>query len=197
MVVRLGTCRLHSTPASLLERVCRQGDPEAWGRFVKLYTPLIFYWARRCGLQQEDAADLTQDVFANLVEKLPEFTYDRRQNFRSWLRTVTLNLWRDRAKRVATRPLPGDADRLEELPAPDQIPAQEEAEYRQQIVSRALALLKGDFQAATWQAFWEHGVLGRPADDVARDMQMSLAAVYGARFRVLNRLRQELDGLLE
>jgi len=88
---------MHSTSPSLLERVRQRSDGEAWGRFVALYTPLLFFWARKCGLQEEDAADLTQEVFAALVEKLPAFTYDPHRSFRSWLRTVTLNLWRDRA----------------------------------------------------------------------------------------------------
>jgi len=97
-----------NTPVSLLERICQKSDQDAWSRFVALYTPLIFYWGRRCGLQAEDASDLTQDVLATLFQKLPEFTYDHHKSFRAWLRTVTLNHWRDRARRPATRPLPGD-----------------------------------------------------------------------------------------
>ena len=65
-----------------------QRDP---ARFVELYTPLLYYWARRVGLRRQDAADLVQDVFTLLVRKLPEFTYDRNKRFRAWLRTVTLN----------------------------------------------------------------------------------------------------------
>jgi RNA polymerase sigma-70 factor (ECF subfamily) len=188
---------MNTTPASLLERVCRQGDQDAWARFVTLYTPLIFYWGRRCGLQAEDAADLTQDVFATLVQKLPEFNYNHQKSFRSWLRTVTLNHWRDRQKRPGIRALPGDDAQLAELAAPDNISVLEEDEYRQHLVGRALGLLKGDFQPATWQAFWEHGVLGRPAAEVAAELGLTVATVYGARFRVLNRLRRELAGLLD
>ena len=44
------------TPASLLERLRRPADPEAWARFVALYTPLLYRWARRAGLQEADAA---------------------------------------------------------------------------------------------------------------------------------------------
>ena len=93
------------TSLSLLERVCKRWDQQAWGRFVQLYSPLIFSWGWRCGLQPADAADLTQDVFTTLFQKLPEFTYDRHKSFRAWLRTVTLNHWRDRQRRIATRTL--------------------------------------------------------------------------------------------
>jgi RNA polymerase sigma-70 factor (ECF subfamily) len=49
------------TPVSLLGRLRRPDDLEAWGRFVELYTPLLYYWARRQGLQQADAKDLVQE----------------------------------------------------------------------------------------------------------------------------------------
>jgi RNA polymerase sigma-70 factor (ECF subfamily) len=68
---------MHTTSATLLERLRQPADQEAWARFVRLYTPLPYYWARRVGLQEQDAADLVQEVFAVLFQKLPEFTYDR------------------------------------------------------------------------------------------------------------------------
>jgi DNA-directed RNA polymerase specialized sigma24 family protein len=84
-----------ATSASLLDRLRRPGEDAAWARFVDLYTPLLYHWARRTGLAQAQAADLVQDVLVVLVRKLPEFTYDRTRSFRSWLRTVTLNKWRE------------------------------------------------------------------------------------------------------
>src|SRR5439155_3664287 len=84
---------MHTTSASLLERLRRPTDQAAWARFVQLYTPLLYYWARHLGLQPNDAADLVQDVLTTLVQKLPEFVYDQHRSFRSWLRTLTLNRW--------------------------------------------------------------------------------------------------------
>ena len=80
---------MNTTSFSLLERLRQPSDSAAWDRFVELYTPLLFYWGRRAGLQSADAADLVQDVFEVLLHKLPEFQYDRQKSFRSWLRTVT------------------------------------------------------------------------------------------------------------
>ena len=89
----------------MLERVRNPTDQEAWHRFAQLYSPLIFDWCRRSGLQLADAADLTQDVFSTLFQKLPEFTYDRDKSFRAWLRTVTLNHWASDRQRASTRAL--------------------------------------------------------------------------------------------
>jgi DNA-directed RNA polymerase specialized sigma24 family protein len=74
-----------TTPASLLERLRQPFDQESWGRFVALYTPLIYSWGRRVGLPDPDAADLVQDVFTTLIEVLPSFTYDRQKSFRRWI----------------------------------------------------------------------------------------------------------------
>jgi hypothetical protein len=49
---------------------------------VQLYTPLLYYWAHHLGLDQSDAADLVQDVFTTLVQKLPEFRYEPGKGFR-------------------------------------------------------------------------------------------------------------------
>jgi RNA polymerase sigma-70 factor (ECF subfamily) len=75
---------MNSTSVSLLERLRQPAAPEDWGRFVQLYTPLLYYWACRLGLQEQDAADLVQEVFTTLVQKLPEFAYEPDRSFRGW-----------------------------------------------------------------------------------------------------------------
>jgi WD40 repeat protein len=54
---------MHSTPPSLLERLRQPGSHESWKQFADMYTPLLYYWARKEGLQESDAADLVQEVF--------------------------------------------------------------------------------------------------------------------------------------
>ncbi len=57
--------------------------------------------------------------------------------------------------------------------------------------------MRADFQEKTWKACWETVALGRPAAAVAAELDLSVGAVYAAKFRVLERLRQELHGLLD
>ncbi len=61
------------TPISLLERLRGPCEPEAWMRFVALYTPIIYAWARRVGLQDQDSADLVQDALVTLIQAMPTF----------------------------------------------------------------------------------------------------------------------------
>ena len=188
---------MHTTSPSLLERLRIPDQGEAWPRFVRLYTPLLFYWARRAGLPQDDAADLVQDVLVVLVQKLPTFTYEPGKTFRGWLRTVALNKWRERCRRFADRPdQAGDAG-LSGIADGDPAAAFEEADYRRQLVRRALEIMQAEFEPTTWKACWEVVVSDRPAAAVARELNVSVDVVYSAKSRVLRRLRQELAGLLD
>jgi RNA polymerase sigma-70 factor (ECF subfamily) len=188
---------MHTTSASLLQRLRQPSEKESWPRFVKLYTPLLFYWARRLGLQDPDAADLVQDVFTALVQKLPAFEYDPERGFRSWLRTVMLNKWRDRGRRSAPASVGLPAAELSDLAAPEDGKFFGEVEYRQQLVRRALELMQAEFPTRMWQACWEHVVAGRPAAEVAAELGIAVGTVYVAKSRVLCLLRQELAGLLD
>jgi RNA polymerase sigma-70 factor (ECF subfamily) len=188
---------MDSTSVSLLQRLRQPGAHEAWARFVQLYTPLLYHWARRLGLQEPDAADLVQDVFTTLVQKLPEFTYDRRRSFRSWLHTVFRNKWHEAGRRPAPpRPCP-EPGGLPGACSPDNVAEFGEAEFQHHLMMRALQMMQADFQPQTWKACWEHVVCDRPAGDVAKELNMTVNAVYLATSRVLRRLRQELEGLLD
>jgi RNA polymerase sigma-70 factor, ECF subfamily len=187
---------MDKTPASLLERL-RRSDEGAWPRFVELYTPLLYFWSCRMGLQADDAADLVQDVFVVLLQKLPEFSYDKNKSFRAWLRTVTINRWRDNLRRKAAALRGADAAGLETVAIPDAAEALWEQEYREHLVSRAAEVMRAEFQPATWQAFWGLVVEGRSGAEVAAALGLSIEAVYAAKSRVLRRLRRELDGMLE
>jgi RNA polymerase sigma-70 factor (ECF subfamily) len=184
---------MHATPASLLDRLRSPADADAWLRFVRLYTPFLFHWARKHGLQSSDAADLVQEVFAQLLKVLPEFRYDPKRSFRAWLSVVVGNKWRElnRSRRPQTVP---DGELPDVTAPPDDF---DDREYRSHIASRALQLIKDEFAPPTWQAFWAVVVEGKPAATVALEMRISANAVYLSRGRVLRRLRQELAGLLE
>ena len=183
---------MNTTSETLLGQL-RESADGAWARFVHLYGPLIFYWARRAGLQSSDAADVTQDVFVVLVRELPRFEYDRNKSFRGWLRTITLNRWRDVCRRRGL-PIEVGAD-LDALREPTDLFG--EREYRLHLIDRALELLRPEFRPETWEAFVRHGVQGTQASEVARELGLTVGAVYAAKCRVLARLREYLRDVLD
>jgi RNA polymerase sigma-70 factor (ECF subfamily) len=175
----------------LIERLRDPSAQNAWERFVRLYTPLLLHWSRRVGLQEQDAADLVQDVLIILVQKLPEFHYQPGRSFRGWMRTVLMNRWRDLPRRGRSAPLES------EIVMPPEADGLEESEYRLYVVGRALMLMAADFEPTTWQACWETVVGDRSAADVAAELGITVNAVYLAKSRVLVRLRRDLAGLLD
>jgi RNA polymerase sigma-70 factor (ECF subfamily) len=186
-----------TTSYSLLERL-RQSDLDspAWDRFVALYTPLLHYWARRWGLQATDASDVIQDVLVVLLRELPSYQRHPNTRFRSWLWSVT----RNRVRTLRRQRFPGAASNdlsVDELVAPDHVAEQEAAEELTLLTRRAAELLQNDFQPATWKAFWETAVVGRSGLDVGHELGMTVGAVYAARFRVQQRIREELAGFLD
>jgi len=186
---------MDTTSPSLLIRLRQPGEQDAWRRFVQMYTPLLFRWARRWGLRDQDAADMVQDVCVILMQKLPTFQYDPRRGFRNWLHTIALNKFRDFCRRRGSRPTEGGS--LSDVAAQELSDELAATEYRQHVVGRALQLMQAEFAPKMWKACWEHVVAGRPAVEVAKELGISPGTVYVAKSRIMMRLRKELAGLLD
>ncbi len=188
---------MDSTSVSLLRRLQAPDHDAAWRRFVELYAPLIFHWGKNHGLGGADAADLVQEVLAILVTKLPEFQYEPQRRFRGWLRTITFNKANDFHRQNAGRPRSGHDETIQHVSVASEADVFEAAEYRKFLVGRSLELMQGDFRENTWRACWKQVVEGRSAAEAARELGISTNAAQVAKCRVLRRLRQELDGLME
>lgn len=69
-----------------LVAACRRGDESAWNELVDRYQRLIITIPRRAGLSEEQAADVLQEVFLTLFEKLDEI--EQPDKIRSWIVTT-------------------------------------------------------------------------------------------------------------
>ncbi len=69
-----------------LVKSCRRGDESAWNALVDRYQRLIFAIPRRAGLSESQSADVLQEVFLTLFEKLDEI--EQPERIRSWLVTT-------------------------------------------------------------------------------------------------------------
>jgi RNA polymerase sigma-70 factor, ECF subfamily len=189
------------TPASLLERLRTSPDDDAWGRFVDLYGPLIYQWVRvHFHLHEPDAEDVTQEVLTTVVREMPGFRYEPRGSFRGCLfRIVQNRVLRLQRGRKLILVDPNNLDRhMEEGQGPDSALAQRwQDEHDRMVLGRALALIRREFEEATWQAFAKTVLDGQAPRQAAKQMEMSPNAVRIAKCRVLRRLRQEIEGLIE
>ncbi len=187
---------MQTTSLTLLDAV--KGNPNApeWGRFTRLYLPLLERWAIRNGFQPADAADLAQDILLKLLSALPSYQREEGRSFRSWLFRLATNAGHDYRRRVATRQLPA-GDGLSGVENASPFAEMDEAEYLRELSRRAVEAVRTDFGEQTMAAFTGTKIDGRPAAEVAKELGMTVGAVYLAVNRVMTRLRQELDGLLD
>jgi len=189
------------TSPTLLARL-RAADAGAWERLVHVYSPLVFGWCRRAGLAAEDAADVMQDVWAAVAVAVPRFDHAAPgATFRGWLYTVTRSKIADHHRKLAARPVAEGGStahgRWAELPELEpEASRADTATGTAGVMRRAVELIRGDFDPATFKAFWATAVEGRAAADVAAELGVSAAVVYQSKSRVLRRLRTEFEGLL-
>jgi len=69
-----------------LVKLCRRGDQQAWNELVDRFQRLIFAIPRRAGLSEEQAADVFQEVFLTLFEKINSI--EQPERIRAWLVTT-------------------------------------------------------------------------------------------------------------
>ena len=122
--------------------------------------------------------------------------------FRGWLKAILVNrlrkFWRSRDRRPQAR---GDSDidaRLAQLDDPSsEMSLIWNREHDQYVLRQLLALAEPHFARTTWTAFCRVALDGAKPDVVAQEMGISRNAVVIAKCRVLSRLRQESEGLIE
>jgi len=186
------------TRPSLLLRLRDPGDSTSWATFVETYGPLIRGYCLRRGLQEADAADVGQEVLAQVALSIRTFEYQPdRGRFRDWLGTVVRNKL---ARYVAIRGRgcwsSGQPGVIEAIEAPgldgDWISA-----FHDRVLEVALARIRPTFGPSTWDAFERLWIDGRSPMEVVEATGLSVVAVYAAKARVLRRLREEVLALAE
>lgn len=186
------------TRPSLLVCLRDPHDGGAWSQFVAIYSPLVYRFARRHGLQASDAADVTQEVFRAVARSIRQFDYDcRKGSFRGWLIAVARSkLQNFLGKRKPQVEASGGTQALKLLEQQESREDEEvfiDREHRRCLFDWAVKEIRGDFQPSTWQAFWQTSVEGRSAKEVAETLGMTTGAVYIARSRILARLKAKIQ----
>ena len=189
------------TSLSLLKRA-QDNNEEAWTRLIGLYTPLVYYWCRRSGVQGEDVHDVVQNVFQAIAGKLDRFQRGRPgDGFRAWLRGIARHKIMDYFRVCERQPAAEGGStaqmRLAQLPQQwDEWSGDDSQEELAALYLRTVELVRCEFEENTWQAFWQTGVEGKSAAEVGAALGMSDVAVRKAKSRVLRRLKEEAGELI-
>lgn len=180
-----------------LIRACRHGDQAAWEMLVRRYQRLIYAIPSRAGLNADASADVFQEVFATLVQRLDSI--DDPDRLAAWLvTTAKRTTWRAvrqaRAVRVSETALDTDHDDIpDSAPLPEHVLARLEQQHE---VRSALALLDDRCRRLLTMLFY--GVSGPvPYSVVAVELGMAEGSIGPVRARCLERLLRTLGKGLE
>ncbi len=205
-------------PTTLWSRVIRAGDPTdregraALERLCKDYWYPLYAFVRRKGLDQDEASDLVQGLFSDLIERRDFAKADpARGRFRSFLRTACDHFLanrreHDRAiKRGGGKTLvsinTGDAEgRYVHEPSHDLTPERLfERRWAMVLLERVLAQLEAEVSRAGKSSLLQHLRPALEGEDlrvsyreIGETLQMSESAVKNAAHRFRGRYRQIL-----
>ncbi len=150
-----------------------------------------------------DLEDLSQEILLSVVRHLPSFEHSgNRGAFRSWLRTIicsrTTDYWRASGARTPASGGSGAAAALQQIADPESdLNRQWDEEHDRYLLGCVLKLVEEEFEPATQRAFRRLALDGASGAMVAEELGLSVAAVYMAKSRVLQRIRKEVEGLID
>ena len=187
------------TNYDLIESVKDSENGEAWAEFVETYEDVLLELCRRRGLQDADARDVAQQVFASTAKAIAGWKPDSQgPPFRAWLTTVARNAIFKCLSRVPKDRASGTtsvADLLAQQPADSESTQEFFQASRQQIIRRAAEQIRGEFTASTWEVFRLTALEGVPVAEVAARTSRSTGSVYVIRHRIIARLKERIGEL--
>jgi RNA polymerase sigma-70 factor (ECF subfamily) len=190
------------TRQSLLIRA-QAGDEPSWKDLTDLYHPFLMKWLRQQNLPEADRDDVAQEILVSVVKSLRSFEHSGRPGaFRAWLRTIAshrlTDYWRARDPHT---PLTGGSSVSEVL---SQVADPESAlnrhwdeEHDRYVLRCLLDLVEHEFEAKTFRAFCRITLENASAAEAAAELDTSVGAVYVAKSRVMKRIREEAEGLID
>ena len=192
------------TRASLLQRLQGLEGEQGWQEFFEIYWPFIYRSAVSCGLRDADAQDVAQQTLVAVWKGLPKFKYDpERAAFRTWLIGILRCRIADHHRKNARRPAvatPEDGTGtapLERLPDPGSAAPEPstDAEWEENLLRAARERVWKRMSQRDVQIYEHYERLNRKAGATARDLHVTTAHVYVARYRVEKELKKELARL--
>jgi RNA polymerase sigma-70 factor (ECF subfamily) len=182
----------------LIQRLQDGGDNAAWEEFASIYRPVIVRIALRKQMQFDDAEDLAQQVLLLVLKNINKWKSDpARARFRTWLQTVVRNATMNALSRRPKDQASGGTDSLQQLhQRPDKSDSLSfDLEWQRETLRWVAQQVRGEFESTTWTAFWDTAIEQLPAQEVAEKIGRSVGAVYIARSRVMQRIKQRIAEL--
>lgn len=184
----------NTTRITLLKRLA-DGEALAWTDFDALYRPLLRNWLRSSHLSAADVEDLSQEVLVFVMNNVADFRHNARTGaFRKWLRLSTVNIARNYMRRHAKEKLLAASDfaaLLDNLADPNSDISQAfDLDHRRYMLRHMMDEVSDMFQPKTMDIFRMYVLEEASVADTAALHEVTDAAVYIAKSRVMQRLRE-------
>lgn len=177
---------------TLLVQECLRGNEEAWSALVEKYKNLIYSIPLKYGLSRDEAADIFQSVFVEVLAQLGSLREPRA--LPKWLMQITAHKTY-RWKQIQARSVPLGID--EEPPHSEPLPP--EAEFlliqaqQEQLLREAISALPTRCGALVKMLFFDQPPL--PYTEIAKRLGIATGSIGFVRGRCLKRLRKQLEAL--
>ncbi|TWT46226.1 ECF RNA polymerase sigma factor SigL [Phycisphaerae bacterium RAS1] len=191
------------TSTFILEGLRDPDNRAVWGEYVARYRPLLVSYARRLGLAEPDAEDVAQQTLVSFSTAYQDGKYEREKGrLRAWLFAIARNQvvnWRrnQRSREHQVGEPDSGTGYFASQPDDKSMEAIWDEEWRAAVLARCLAQVRSEVQPATYEAFELFAYRGMAAEDVARKLGMTANAVFGAKRRILRRVRELLPDMEE
>ncbi len=174
----------------------QQGDRAAFQRLVGTYSEKIYRLALSILQHQEDAEDVTQDVFTTVYSSIAQFKQDAKLS--TWMYRITVNKCQELIRRKSRKKRFGfmtSLDQLESTKTSDFMHPGVELENKE----RAAILFKAINRLPENQrlAFTMHKLEGIPYDEIAQILNVTLASIESLLYRAKQQLKQSLSDYYE
>jgi RNA polymerase sigma-70 factor (ECF subfamily) len=184
------------TNTVLLEGLRGDGASSTWQQYVDRYRPMIVRYARRLGASEADAEDIAQHTLIAFSAAFRDGKYDRGQGrLRDWLfgiaRNQSMNWFRrQRRREVQIVDAPDSTGYFARIGEPDDLERVWNEEWSDAILRVCLERVRQEVKPVTYEAFELFALRGWPAERVADELGITENAVFGAKRRVLARIRE-------
>lgn len=185
------------TSESLILRLNDQQDSAAWSQFLAIYRPVVLRMAQGYGLQTADADDLAQRVFISVARKVSDWKpHSSETRFRNWLGRIARNAIMNeltRAKPDRATGAGGHDGVLVQVPDRSDLASTIAIEAHRQAISFVITSIESEYAPLTWEMFRQSAIEGKTPQVVAAAVGKSVGAVYIARCRIMQRIKERIE----
>lgn len=171
-----------------LVKLCQKGDTVAFERLFQMYRDRVYGVAYKMVNNQEDALDLTQEIFLKVYQKIDKFNF--KSSFSTWLYRLAMNVCIDELRKRKPDTEYSIDDSLRQMSSDSDTPEEEAiSNEREEILWKAINSLKEKERMIIILRDME----GLSYNEIAETLKCSLGRVKSRIHEARNKLKSVLQ----